>query len=256
MKTMKTETMNNIRSTGNRTSFLFRLLAVLLALCLLPVFALGENAESAETTDESVTLSDGVVIHPYDWTNFLLICNEGMNNNGGNAGNTLSVVAINPKLGKIHLMMFTWDTFIDYEGYEVPQRIDMPYRNNGPEEVMKVFDDNFGLDINLFMSLNYLNLASLIDSFGGVTVDISRAERNALNGMVASKKRDLQSQIGMGILSQAIDEPMDYLAALSDAETNAWKTACEAVGIDFSELEFSNWVAGQPYTAADYAALQ
>ena len=64
------------------------------------------------------------------------------------------------------------------------------------------------------------------------------------------------ASIAQGILSQAIDEPMDYLAALSDAETNAWKTACEAVGIDFSELEFSNWVAGQPYTAADYAALQ
>ena len=64
------------------------------------------------------------------------------------------------------------------------------------------------------------------------------------------------ASIAQGILSQAIDEPMDYLAALSDAESNAWKTACEAVGIDFSELEFSNWVAGQPYTAADYAALQ
>ena len=64
------------------------------------------------------------------------------------------------------------------------------------------------------------------------------------------------ASIAQGILSQAIDEPMDYLTALSDAETNAWKTACEAVGIDFSELDFSNWVAGQPYTAADYAALQ
>lgn len=231
MKTMKTETMNSIRSAGIRTSFLFRLLAVLLALCLLPVFALGENA------DDSVTLSDGVVIHPHDWTNFLLICNEGMNNSGGNAGNTISVVAMNPKLGKIRLMFFTWDTFIDYEGYDVPQRIDMPYRNNGPEEVMKVFEDNFGLDINLFMSLNYLNLANLIDSYGGVTVDISRAERNALNGMVASKKRDLQSQIGMGILSQAIVDMLADEYYLNEFGPDTHLNGLQAVGYGWLQYD-------------------
>ena len=81
---------------------LLKALALLLAMCLLPVGAMGE--EQTEETDTN------------GWVNFLLLCNEGMNNNGGNAGNTLSVVAMNPKLGKIHLMFFTWDTFIDYEG--------------------------------------------------------------------------------------------------------------------------------------------
>ena len=64
------------------------------------------------------------------------------------------------------------------------------------------------------------------------------------------------ASITQGILSQSIDAPMDYLKTLSDAETAAWETACESVGIDFAELEFANWVAGQPYTDADYAALQ
>ena len=64
------------------------------------------------------------------------------------------------------------------------------------------------------------------------------------------------ASIAQGILSQSIDEPMDYLSMLSDAETDAWKTACDTLSIDFAELEFSNWVVGQPYTDADYAALQ
>ncbi len=64
------------------------------------------------------------------------------------------------------------------------------------------------------------------------------------------------ASIAQGILSQAIDEPMDYLKALSDAETANWKTACETIGVDFAGLEFPNWVAGQPYTSEDYAALQ
>ncbi len=169
-----------------RKSRLFRLAAVLAALCLM--LTATAWAEGGDPMD--------------DWVNFLLICNEGMNNSGGNAGNTIMVIAMNPTDGRIRLMMFTWDAFIEYEGYDLPQRIDMPYRNNGPEETLKVFDQNFDMDIDHYMSLNYLNLAALIDAYGGVTVDITRAERNALNGMVGSKKAQIQAKVNMGMLSQ------------------------------------------------------
>ena len=221
-------------SEGKEIHMMKKWIALLLTFCLLPVFGL---AEETGATEDEISLSDGVVVHPDEWTNFLLICNEGMNNSGGNAGNTLSVVAINPKLGKIHLMMFTWDTFIDYEGYEVPQRIDMPYRNNGPEEVMKVFDDNFNLDISLFMSLNYLNLANLIDAYGGVTVDISRAERNALNGMVSSKKRDLQNQIGTGLLSQAVVDMLAEEYYLNEFGPDTHLNGLQAVGFGWLQYD-------------------
>ena len=77
---------------------------------------------------------------------------------GSNVGNTLMGVSVNPNSGKVRLMMVTWDTFIEYEGYDVPQLIDMPYRNNGPEETVKVFDANFDTHVDRFMSLNFLNL--------------------------------------------------------------------------------------------------
>ncbi len=128
---------------------LSRWAALLLVLCFLPFSGLAESPAEDETPD--------------DWIMFLLICNEGMNNSQGNAGNTLMVAAMNPVLGRIHLMMFTWDTFIDYPGYDAPQRLDLPYRNKGAEEAMKIFDLNFGLNIEHYLSLNYLNLASLID---------------------------------------------------------------------------------------------
>lgn len=178
-----------ITKTRGIKTLIFGLTAVLLAVCLLPSSALAEN-----------TGADS------DWVDFLLICNEGMNNDKGNVGNTLMLVAMNPVIGRIRLIMFTWDTFVDYEGYDIPQKLDMPYRNNGPAECVKVFNANFGTDIQYYLSLNYLNLASLIDEFGGVTVDVSRAERNALNGMVASKKTQLQSQVGTGLLGQSLVE--------------------------------------------------
>ena len=201
-------------------SLILRLTALVLALCLLPVFSLAEEAEAQS-----------------DWITFLLICNEGMNNDKGNAGNTLMVVSMNPGEGKIRLMMFTWDTFVDYEGYDVPQKLDMPYRNNGPEEAMKVFNANFGLDIQHYLSLNYLNLAGLIDEYGGVNVDITRAERNALNGMVASKKIRLQQEVATGSLSQFVVDMLAKEYYLTDFGPDTHLNGLQAVGFGWLQYD-------------------
>ncbi len=213
------------------SGIIFRITAVFLLLCLLPIPVSGETAaDAAETAANS---ADDLP----DWVTFLLICNEGMNNDKGNAGNTLMVVSMNPHRGKIRLMMFSWDTFIDYEGYDVPQKLDMPYRNNGAEEAMKILNQNFGLDIRYYMSLNYLNLASLINEYGGITVDITRAERNALNGMVASKKTQLQREAGKGLLSQAVIEMLAEEYYLNDFGPDIHLNGLQAVGFGWLQYD-------------------
>lgn len=203
----------------NTKSIFIKLVIMLLLLCFLPFEATAEEKEEK------------------NWESFLLICNEGMNNDKGNAGNTLMVAAMEPDQGRIHLMMFTWDTFIDYEGYDVPQKLDMPYRNNGPEESVKVFNDNFGLNINHYLSLNYLNLASLIDEYGGINVDITRAERNALNGMVGSKKIRLQEQVASGELGQAVIDMLAQEYYLNDFGPNTHLNGLQAVGFGWLQYD-------------------
>ena len=203
------------------SKFMKSALAMLLALCLALPCALAEDAQSQ---------TDG-------WTTFLLVCNEGMQNDGANVGNTMMVVAMNSETGKIRMMMLTWDTFVDYEGYDIPQKIDMPYRNNGPEETMKVFNQNFGLDIDLYMSLNYSNLASLIDSYGGVDVEISRAERNALNSMVASKATALQAQADAGFLNQMMIDMLSKEYYLDDFGPDTHLNGLQAVGYGWLQYD-------------------
>ncbi len=201
-------------------ALILKCMAVVLALCLVPAGALAETAEEKD-----------------DWVEFLLICNEGMNNDKGNVGNTLMLVAMNPVIGKIRLIMFTWDTFIDYAGYDIPQKLDMPFRNNGAEESVRVFNANFNTDIKYYMSLNYLNLASLIDSYGGVNVDISRAERNALNGMVASKSDQLRATLGNGLLGQAMLEMMTEEYYLTEFGPGTHLNGLQAVGFGWLQYD-------------------
>ncbi len=213
--------MNKIRTHGFGKASLRRLAAMLLFVCLVCSAALGEGRDRSNA----------------DWVNFLLLCNEGMNNDKGNAGNTMMVVAMHPTTGRIRLMMFCWDTFIDYEGYDLPQTLDMPYRNNGPAETMKVFDENFGMHIHLFMSINFLNLASLIDYYGGVTVDVTRAERNALNGMVSSKKEQLKAQAATGLLSQILLDSLATEYYISDFGPETHLNGLQAVGFGWLQYD-------------------
>ena len=172
-----------------------------------------------------------------DWVTFLLICNEGMNNTGSNVGNTLMAVSLNSETGIIRLMMLTWDTFVEYEGYDIPQVIDMAYRNGGPKEAVKIFDDNFDAHIDRFMSLNFLNLATLIDDYGGVNVDITRAERNAINGMVASKKRDLQAKAGENMVSQHVMDMMEKEYHLTEFGPDTHLNGLQAVGFGWLQYD-------------------
>ena len=114
---------------------MIRLAAILLAVCIL-VPATGMAIEERE--DER------------GWIDFILVCNEGMNNSGGNAGNTMMVVSMNPDTGKIRLMMMAWDTFIDYPGYDLPQKLDTPFfkqreitgkRQSGPADFRSADQD-------------------------------------------------------------------------------------------------------------------
>ena len=200
---------------------ILKLTALLLVLRLLPMTATAEQAEE----DNS------------DWVSFLLICNEGMSNAKGNAGNTLCVAGMEPEKGLIRLMMFTWDTFIDYEGYDVPQKLDMPYRNNGPEEAVKVFNANFGTDISLYMSLNFLNMASLIDAYGGVTVDMTRAERNAMNAIVSTKKEQLKTQAASGILEQIMIDRLAEDNYLEEYGPETHLNGLQAVGYGWLQYD-------------------
>ncbi len=63
------------------------------------------------------------------------------------------------------------------------------------------------------------------------------------------------ASILQGVWSSSITDYESALSTLSSATTAEWKRACEAIGLSFDGLEFPNWVAGTPYTSADYAAL-
>ena len=172
-----------------------------------------------------------------EWITFLLLCNEGMLNDGGDVGNTVMIISINIATGSIKQLIFAWDTFIDYPGFEAMQLLDKPFRVGGPEETMKIFNENFNQNIDFYLSINFLNLASLIDDFGGVTVDVTRAERNALNGMVASKLKYIEAQLQSLMLDEVLYSVMLKSCYLEEYGAETHLNGLQAVGFGWLQYD-------------------
>lgn len=71
--------------------------------------------------------------------------------------------------------------------------------------------------------------------------------------------KDVQPSLGaivQGIISQSITDYDSALKTLANDTTTEWKRASEAVGMDYSSLEFPNWDATKDYTGADYETLK
>ena len=71
--------------------------------------------------------------------------------------------------------------------------------------------------------------------------------------------KDVQPSLGsivQGVLAQSITDYAGELKKLSDASTEEWKRASEAIGLDVSTFEFPNWDVTKDYTEEDYKALK
>ena len=138
-----------------------RLIAVILALCTAAcAVCLGEEAafppeewerlqaDLMDDGDNPVPEAFRIAAKALPWfapwpqegfQTILLLSSDApdMSRNYGRAGVAL-LCTVEMSTGKIRLLMMAWDTFIDYPGYDLPQKLDTPYRNNGPEETVKV----------------------------------------------------------------------------------------------------------------------
>lgn len=83
-------------------------------------------------------------------------------------------------------------------------------------------------------------------------------KRNEKANDLYAEIKDVQPSLGaivQGIISKSITEYDTSLKTLAEESTAEWKRACEAVGMDFGELEFPNWDVKKDYTDEDYGKL-
>lgn len=99
-------------------------------------------------------------------------------------GDVQIIVSINKDTGSIKLTSILRDLYTTIPGYKSKNRINVAYKRGGGELAMRTINHNFDMNIDKYIVINFYGLASIIDSLGGVDIEMTAKEANAINAYI------------------------------------------------------------------------
>lgn len=132
----------------------------------------------------------------------------------GNRSDCIIIASINNKTKEIRLISVYRDTYVNIDGYGL-DKINHAYSYGGPELAIKTLNENLDLNITEFVTVNFDSLAEAVNALGGITVNISSDEIDALNSVIS----DTASTMGVTAqyISSSGNQVLDGVQAVSYA---------------------------------------
>ncbi|MCM0647448.1 LCP family protein [Clostridium swellfunianum] len=93
---------------------------------------------------------------------------------------TIMIVSIDKKHKKIKLSSIMRDTYVKVKGHG-ETKINHAYSFGGPQLAIRTLNENFQMDIRDYVTVDIFSLEKLIDSLGGVTIDVKKVEIAQIN---------------------------------------------------------------------------
>lgn len=121
-------------------------------------------------------------------TNIALFGLDTRGNDDSGRSDALMILSVDKKYNKIKLTSIARDTYVPIEGHG-KTKINHAYAYGGSELAVKTVNSNFDMDIKDFVSVNFGQLADIIDYVGGVTVNVTSAEQQNANKYIESNKK-------------------------------------------------------------------
>ena len=126
---------------------------------------------------------------PSDYVNILLLGVDSRTNitNTG-LSDVIMILSIHKQTGEIKLSSIARDTAVTVPGYKNAYRINVAYKfgsqkeeTGGPKLAMRTVNRNFQMNVEGFVAINFFGLSAIIDSLGGVDIELTKAEANRIN---------------------------------------------------------------------------
>lgn len=99
-------------------------------------------------------------------------------------GDVQIIVSINKQDGSIKLTSVLRDLYVTIPGYKSKNRINVAYSRGGGQLAMRTMNKLLELNIEHYVVINFYGLASIIDSLGGVDIELTKAEAGAINAYI------------------------------------------------------------------------
>ena len=140
--------------------------------------------------------------------NIALFGVDSRQNTFSGLSDSIMVCSIDLKKGKIKLTSIARDSQAYINGN--PGKINSAYNNGGCELAVKTLNQNFKLDIQDYVTINMNSLSKVIEVAGGVTLEITNAERIHANHIMDELTPNSPKIANSGLVTLTGDQAVAY----------------------------------------------
>ena len=145
-----------------------------------------EEAKKVEENIQKVEKVEGI-------TNILLAGIDGNYSDKGNRSDAMMIVTIDSNNNDIRLTSLARDTYVDIPGHST-EKLTHAYAYGGPSLLLETINNNFGIAIDKYATVNFDSFVKIIDIIGGVSIDVLDREVSHIPGVNAPGKQVLNGE--------------------------------------------------------------
>lgn len=113
-------------------------------------------------------------------TNILLIGNDSRENGEDGRSDAMILLSVSSKTKTIQMISLLRDMYVEIPGHG-GNRLNAAYAYGGPELLMETVEQNFDIEVNRYMLVNFEAFANLVDAVGGIELEITAGEAEYIN---------------------------------------------------------------------------
>ncbi len=122
--------------------------------------------------------------------NILLIGTDGRTVDERGRSDTMILLSVNKETEEITLTSLMRDSLVHIKGHG-NDKLNHAYAYGGPELLMDTIESNFMVRIDDYVMINFNSFASIIDSVGGIEIEVSDAEAQEINTILMAEVNEL-----------------------------------------------------------------
>lgn len=141
------------------------------AVAIVDNFTKGEEIEHVEGVDSLASSPDV--------TNILFI-GADKEKGGASRSDSIMIISVNKKAGKIIVTSVLRDTHVDIPG-ECEAKINAAYAWGGANLLIQTIEENFNIKIDGYAVVNFNMFTELVDGLGGIDIEVTDDEADYIN---------------------------------------------------------------------------
>lgn len=123
------------------------------------------------------------ILYDEDVFNVLLIGNDSRKAGGSGRSDAMIIISINKKTKKMIATSLLRDIYLQIPG-EGNNRLNAAYAYGSADLLMDTIEENFKIKIDRYMAIDFFAFIDVIDSIGGITLEVTKEEIPVINEYV------------------------------------------------------------------------